>query len=466
MDNVTDRRPPAALDRTEGEKEWAALAAETAEDVRHCVAQVVEAGAADLASIFYATLMGEEEAVPFLSHKMVSERLSHSMQAWLRAMFCALPDEMGDFADRQRKIGEVHARTRVPIQIMMRGARLLKTHIARRLEETQLGRAALASAITYVDGLIDIAIGLMSEAYVRDTKRGAQTDEAYRLFSLGQDVSLERESQRAALMEWSQALLFQLHACGGQDVRLPPVGTSDFGLWLHHKGSLLFQGAPALKQIHEILQRIDEELLPGIAAVFRRDPTELAAKLQELQVRIGEVKYLLSALFQDVATLENGRDPLTRALNRRFLPSILGREIAIANRTGSTFTVLMIDIDHFKQVNDEYGHIAGDAVLQQVAENVLEACRLSDFVFRYGGEEFLVVLVEADARLGLEIAERIRVRVAQSDVILPGNLRRRLTVSIGVASFDGHPDYTYLVNAADQALYQAKRSGRNRCVTA
>lgn len=116
------------------------------------------------------------------------------------------------------------------------------------------------------------------------------------------------------------------------------------------------------------------------------------------------------------------------------------------------FCVLMLDIDHFKQVNDQFGHDGGDRVLQSLASVLGNQMRASDFVFRYGGEEFLVVQGEVD--------------VGQAEILLAANPSVKVTLSIGVAAFDGHPDYLRLVERADKALYSAKHDGRNRCVVA
>src|SRR6185437_16243399 len=143
-------------------------------------------------------------------------------------------------------------------------------------------------------------------------------------------------------------------------------------------------------------------------------------------------------------------------------PSILSREISLANSSATALTLLMIDVDHFKQINDKWGHPAGDVVLRQIAEVIMDNVRLSDFVFRYGGEEFLVALVETPESRGVEIAERIRTQFLAHQLQLPDGNVLTSTVSIGVATHRGHPDYAYLVDIADKALYRAKAGGRNR----
>lgn len=166
-------------------------------------------------------------------------------------------------------------------------------------------------------------------------------------------------------------------------------------------------------------------------------------------------------LFRTSEARESGRDPLTCTLNRRFLPTILSREVTQAMRREVPFSVLMLDIDHFKSVNDTFGHTCGDRVLRGVAEKIVSACRASDFIFRYGGEEFLIALVEIDMDEAFRIAERIREMVADAST---DSFGVKVTVSIGVATFDGHPDYTHLIEDADKALYKAKNLGRNKSV--
>jgi diguanylate cyclase (GGDEF)-like protein len=151
-------------------------------------------------------------------------------------------------------------------------------------------------------------------------------------------------------------------------------------------------------------------------------------------------------------------DGLTGLYNRRRLMEVLSDEARRSQRLKHTFAVLMVDVDHFKKYNDSFGHLAGDAVLTRVATQLREATREVDFVARYGGEEFLVMLPETAMPEALEIAERIRSRIAAE--AFPG---RHMTVSIGVAEFPLHGSTPeQVIAAADEALYEAKGEGRDR----
>ena len=127
---------------------------------------------------------------------------------------------------------------------------------------------------------------------------------------------------------------------------------------------------------------------------------------------------------------------------------------------------LLLDIDHFKRINDTHGHAAGDAVLRQLADLLKRASRVEDLVFRYGGEEFAAVLPNATARAAAQIADRIR-NLVEKYTFLWENRTIPVTLSIGAASLNGgESDSQRLIQAADAALYQAKQSGRNRVVVA
>lgn len=409
-----------------------------------------------LVKAFYEVLLDDREAQAFLHHSIVQERLSPSLRAWLIELFAPDQDIKGPaFVARQTKIGEVHARIKIPMHLVMAGAAVLKARIADLLASDP----ARFEQLRLVGERIDAALLLMSQSYVKGTMNRARMDEAYRLFSLDQDVHFERESQRASLMEWSQKTLFRILGNSSAEA-IPTLGRSPFGLWIRHRAGFLFEASPHLARLNQAMDQIDEDLLPrldpGVGTNDRSEP------LKALQAGVEEIAFLLNEMFQGLAGMEGGRDPLTRALNRRFLSSILSREISFANANQTPLSVLLLDVDHFKRVNDEHGHPAGDEVLRQVAEAITDNVRPSDFVFRYGGEEFLIVLVETTLQQALAVAERTRLALEERDIKIGGAERLRVTASIGAAEHGGHPDENYLIKTADAALYRAKQAGRNR----
>ncbi len=159
-------------------------------------------------------------------------------------------------------------------------------------------------------------------------------------------------------------------------------------------------------------------------------------------------------------------DGLTGLLNRKAFVRQVGAAFAFCRRHGHDLSLLMLDADHFKQVNDRYGHLAGDRALQFIAEVIQRGLRESDIAGRYGGEEFAIALPQTGEDGALRVAERIRSQCSASPILL-GHHKVSLTVSIGVATMRSAPEgLEGLIAAADEALYAAKRSGRNRVVAA
>jgi two-component system cell cycle response regulator len=182
---------------------------------------------------------------------------------------------------------------------------------------------------------------------------------------------------------------------------------------------------------------------------------ELHLKLQRLQRQLIEKNKQLEEL--------SITDSLTGIRNRRFLTEMLSVEFQRAHRYGTGLTVLMADLDHFKTVNDRYGHLAGDKVLSVVGERLKGQLRASDIGGRYGGEEFLVVLTHGDLDAGLIFAERWRRELEEAPIEFEAGRSIQITLSIGVAAYlPIFKDWGELVAAADSALYRAKEAGRNQ----
>ncbi len=154
-------------------------------------------------------------------------------------------------------------------------------------------------------------------------------------------------------------------------------------------------------------------------------------------------------------------DPLTGINNRQSLNGLFPREIEIAKRHGHPLSMMLLDLDHFKKVNDQYGHATGDKVLIDFTESLKQTVRESDIIFRIGGEEFIILLSNTEMTGAIKLADRIRKQVELS-VTSHEQHQLQYTVSIGVASFVAGDNESSLTAKADQALYRAKHEGRNR----
>lgn len=423
---------------------------------------LIEENASRLVTDFYDVLRRNPEAHGYLDNQVVEDRLKPALVEWLHELFS--PDAGGNaaaFEARQRCIGQVHARINVPMHLVNDGSSLLQAHIAQVIRESDQPWESRYDAMRMVCARINLAIAVMARSYVDGVEDRVRLEEVYRLFSLDQDLDLERERQRAGLMEWSQATLFGILQTS-RDTPLQPLSGTPFGMWVRHRAGVLFDASPRLAALRRAINRIDIGLLPQLSS---EDPASREDGLVSMRRSVDEMAVMLNELFQGLSDLESARDPLTRAMNRRFLASILSREIAYASKNGTGLAVMILDIDHFKQINDKHGHHVGDSILRDVSASVADSLRSTDFLFRYGGEEFLVVLVESDPGQSVAAAERVR-QAIMGRTFTAGSAGVAVTVSIGLADHDGHPDPNHLVRRADGALYMAKEQGRNRLAVA
>jgi len=242
------------------------------------------------------------------------------------------------------------------------------------------------------------------------------------------------------------------------------------GTDLDVSGAVVFDDATRLRGLQSLRVlplKTGEEVLGALvlgsrrAAAFGRD----AVRQLEVIAMQAAGALLRARLFEQTERLATS-DGLTGLANHRTFQARLDEQLALAHRYGKPLSVVLIDVDHFKAVNDTYGHPVGDVVLQGAARILAKEARGTDLVARYGGEEFAVVMPETDLDGARVIAERIRARV--SEATFPTELGPlRITVSLGVASFPAcGRTKARLVEAADACLYQAKRGGRNRTVCA
>jgi len=189
--------------------------------------------------------------------------------------------------------------------------------------------------------------------------------------------------------------------------------------------------------------------------------------LPRLNIAESAVEQLSLALsnlrLRESLRLQSIRDPLTGLYNRRYLEESLTREIARCGRRDFPLSVIMLDVDHFKQFNDTHGHGGGDALLAAIGQLLVSRLRGEDIACRYGGEEFTVILPESDSSNALRQAEELRLALSQMSVPFSGKTLPPITISLGVATYpvDGVAGLT-LLRKADAALYRAKRSGRNQ----
>ena len=211
--------------------------------------------------------------------------------------------------------------------------------------------------------------------------------------------------------------------------------------------------------LHDISERVESQ------RALEEANKKLQVWVEELERRNKEINELIE-MREDLRVLTL-RDPLTNLFNRRYMEEALDQEIQRATRNDRSLGIIMIDIDHFKEVNDTYGHEAGDVVLRALADFLHDNIRAGDIACRYGGEEFLLIFPDAPLKATRRRADSLREDVNKVEITIEGKPLQPPTLSFGVAVFPGDGETRQaLLRAADAALYRAKNSGRNRVVSA
>jgi len=278
-----------------------------------------------------------------------------------------------------------------------------------------------------------------------------------------------KSSQGMPMTETARAISFCAHAILMDDTLVVP----DADLDERFKDSPLVTGEPYVRFYAGHPLRAADGSKLGTFCIMDQHPREMSpADLEKLhdmaawaenELKVTALSKAQMALISECDNLRRKAmlDSLTRLWNRSAIMEVLQREVARMQRKQAPLSVIMVDVDHFKKVNDTYGHMAGDEVLLEVAKRMRSSVRPYDAIGRYGGEEFLIVLGECDPETALDIAERARSRIACENVETQSG-KVSTTVSLGITSVTSSCGPDKLIHTADLALYRAKEGGRNR----
>ncbi|QLB58881.1 diguanylate cyclase [Acinetobacter indicus] len=437
--------------------QWQAICGQFSETDLSYSFEFIQQHVTVLVAEFYRQMMQEQEASYFLSDELVRSRLKNALQQWLLDSF-AVPfkQDFKAIVAKQLKVGEVHARIGVPSWLIIRGIREIQRKSFVFFLQTP--QADVLAAADYMTQVLSLAAEIMCRTYEAKVEIHNDMKHTYRLFSAMQDVAVQKDRQRGCLLDWENELMFKAFSDQSQLFH-PPLSKSEFGLWFIHKAAYAFASA---EQVEFIIQRIYQVDQLNQQLLDTSNQQQKLLLIQQIRCKNREIQHLVDQLFQVAEYIGTGNDSLTQLLNRRYLNTILIREIQFSRKNRSPLSLLAIDADFFKEINDRYGHAAGDLALQFMAEVLLESSKGSDYAFRVGGEEFLLLLVDSDWNRAQMIAETIRRRVEDTPIRSAEGESFKFTVSIGAVQYDGHPDYQRFLDAADAALYSAKNAGRNQ----
>lgn len=237
----------------------------------------------------------------------------------------------------------------------------------------------------------------------------------------------------------------------------------DFGRWLSENGKSLIEDESIyrkVKQFHKNFHNLIDICFDYKNHNLYREMFFIVKDIESVSLWLAnEVAYINTKIM----SVEFSKDFLTGLLNRRALNQIFNKHLEISELTGQPSSIIITDIDFFKKINDTYGHLVGDAALKHFANILRESLRKSDYIFRIGGEEFLILLPNTPKEEAKRIAENLRQKVATTPLEYE-NLRINITASFGITEFRNHQHVEEVIKDADEKLYIAKREGRNRVV--
>lgn len=412
---------------------------------------------------FCDALLHDETAQLFMDGAQVRSRLRSVFEDWVLKIF-APPEAMDpeELTQIHLQIGVVHERIGIPMNLVSYGLQKVRDKVLEFILETG-DFEERAYVVRYANSLLDTCQAVMNQSYFEHSLESERNSQLLRYRMAHSDIMLECERMRSELIGWTRDVMISFAADPDSLAHNQlSVYNSPFGMWLNHKAALYFPEFEEIKRVRFYLMKMDR-FLEDCNARPGGTPIKSSAFFNGIKAISDQIDWLMDQLIEKIMAEYHSKDALTQMTNRRFLEGVLKREIELSRKTGEVFGVMMLDIDNFKVINDTHGHTVGDLVLQDVARITMEAVRATDFCFRYGGEEFLVVATNTTVHAVGMRAEAIRRAVEAHVFELETGGTFSVTISIGTAVFSGHPDYQLLIEEADQNLYQAKRRGKN-CV--
>jgi diguanylate cyclase len=408
---------------------------------------------------FYEVLLSDSATKRFLTNELVETHLKNELQFWLNETLTEKLSEAECVATihKQRHVGEIHARIDVPMALVNSAMSIIKKVMFEHIrdhhdilseEKTQL--------IIVLDQLLDASLSLINESYLEGRVENERSAQEYRSRSSAHEIVIEIERVKGALYGWMTQFMADLLT---SNQRIVDIHHQEFALWIRHKLGFVSPNDNTVRKIKLTL----DNLQLALDQLFQSPKTaNREESIQKISALTNECGWLLGQIADQNLEASAREDALTSLIERRFLAPIMQNETHMAMKTYTPYSVMMIDIDNFKSVNDIHGHQAGDAVLSSIGHILKRGLRVTDYAFRYGGEEFLILMPETPATNAVRAAEKLLDKIRNASIKLDNGRLLKVTASIGIAQFNQHPDFEQVIKHADEKLYEAKHNGKDR----
>jgi len=397
---------------------------------------------------FYELLMSNPKTSVFLTNDLVENQLQSALSMWLKSVLSSKqPEELDSIYNQQQHIGQVHARINLDMHLVSEAMIVLKNTLHNGL---LANKNTNNKVLLVIHNILDAALININQVYFSNHNKIEHQSHLLRNHLSSMSFALEIQQMVNELNEWFMSFITYNNAL--------PLSDTNFSLWVNHKLGLVITPKNSYNKIKTLLNELSQ-----LTKQYDKKTQDI---LPNLTQTIKDISWNLSEESKKLVADAEKKDPLTKLFNRRFIDSIMRQATNNSQTSGLTYSVAMIDIDDFKKINDLHGHDMGDNVLAYLAELMEQFIRPSDFAFRFGGEEFLILFSETPATKAKLIIQKIATAMDSVSFLELNDDSFKVTFSAGIAEFDGQPDYEHTIKKADNALYQSKANGKNRITIA
>ena len=408
---------------------------------------------------FYDVLLNDSASKRFITNELVESHLTHELQQWLNQTLSPKTSDhdIQNLINKQRLVGEVHSRIEVPMTLVNNAMSSIKFVLFNSIRHhTDITQEHKTDLIILLNQILDSGLSLINEAYIEDRVSNERHAQEYRTRSNAHEMAIEIERVKGALFGWMTQ--FMADMLTGINDRLADIHHQEFALWIRHKLSFFTADQRTVKKIRDNLDNLQNVL----NALHSHPDENKEEKIRSISALSNECGWMLGQIADSNIEHATREDMLTSLIERRFMAPILQSETQLALKTHEPYSIMMIDVDNFKSVNDIHGHQAGDAVLSSIGRLLKRSLRVTDYAFRFGGEEFMILMPETSLSSAERAAEKLLDTIRKNEVILDNGRTLKATISIGLAQFNQDPDYQQVIKVADEKLYVAKHNGKDR----
>lgn len=356
--------------------------------------------------------------------------------------------------DRYTRLGKIHYDASIPYTSFAIGVELLYEEFVKNCRNVALDYSIL--------GIFRIMKRFMAKGYLNCMIERDKKDIINLLEEVKKCKELESDLIKAQLV-WLKQIVKAIEL--EDEELLPDLDTdkSEFFKWLISEYSEEYIRPENRAYLYDLHKRLYADAQSIFYFINNSYYTEVLSTYINIHKLLFILNNLLTILTTERTMRELVRDPLTGLYSRKALDQLLKQKIKISRLTDRTFSIVLLDIDNFKTINDTYGHLAGDCVLRHIGAVVKESIRGSDYGFRYGGEELLIILDGVDRERAAFVAEKIREKIAGYNFDCEG-IAQKITASFGIADYSPESERSIeqLIKTADDKLYEAKRTGKNK----